>query len=479
MSGDGTVLAVDLGATSGRVMAGRVGPDVLELEQLSRFPNEAVPTPDGLQTDLLALYRGITAGLAEAGRRGLQPVSVGVDSWAVDYGLLRGGRLLAAPMHYRDARCERGVELVHDRVPFAELHAQNGLQFLPFTTVYQLAAEQEQGLLDVADRLLMIPDLVACWLGAEAVSEATNASTTGLLTLDSPPVWNEPLLQRLGLPRQVLAPLVPPGTRTGTLAAEVAGRTRLDRGVELVAVGSHDTASAVVAVPMTDPRAAWISCGTWGLVGLELDRPVATLEAREAGFTNELGVDGTIRFLHNVMGLWVLSETLREWQSEGRPGDLPVLLRQAAELARQAPLFDVDDASLLAPGPMTPRIAALLRAEGRAVPDSPQAWVASIVASLAAAMAGAVRTACALADREVDVVHVVGGGALNTLLCQLVADHAGLPVLAGPVEATAMGNLLVQARTAGLVHGGLDELRRLVARHHAPDRFEPRSVPAR
>lgn len=469
-----TLLAVDLGATSGRVMAGRVGPGTLELEQLSRFTNEAVRTPDGLQTDLLSLHAGITAGLAQAGRRGLAPRSIAVDSWAVDYGLLRGGRLLAQPMHYRDERCERGMERVHRSVPFAELYARNGLQLLPFNTLYQLAAEQDEGLLDVADRMLMVPDLVAYWLGADPVHEATNASTTGLLTLATPPVWDDALIERLGYPRSLFGDVVQPGTRTGSLSAGVAARTGLPGGTSLVAVGSHDTASAVVAVPMTTGRAAWVSCGTWGLVGLELPAPVVTDEARDAGFTNERGVDGTTRFLHNVMGLWVLSSALREWYPDGGATQLPILLEQAAGRTGALPVFDVDHASLMAPGAMTPRVAALLRAQGDPVPEQPVDWVACIVDSLALAMAQAVRTACRLADQDVDVVHVVGGGALNTLLCQRLADHVGLPVLAGPVEATAIGNLLVQARTAGVLQGDLGVLRALVADTHPPTRLLPR-----
>ncbi|RCK70579.1 rhamnulokinase [Desertihabitans brevis] len=475
--GSGTVLAVDLGATSGRVVASTVGPDRLDLEVLHRFPNEAVPTPEGLRTDLLALYRGVLTGLEVAGRRGLEPLSIGVDSWAVDYGLLRRGRLLAQPVHYRDGRTAAAVDAVHERVPFAELYRQNGLQFLPFTTLYQLVAEQRDGLLDVADQVLLLPDLLACWLGAEPRAELTNASTTGLLTLDADPVWNTALAERLGLDPAVLPPLVAPGTVTGTLSAALAERTGLPAGTDLVAVGSHDTASAVVGVPMEQPDAAYVSCGTWGLVGLELDRPVVSDGAREAGFTNELGVDGRIRFLHNVMGLWVLSQTVREWEADGTTVDLPELLRAAAG-TDVAALFDVDDPVFLAPGPMTPRITRWLAEHDRPVPSGTAAWVATVVASLAQAMADAVATAGRLAGRRVGVVHLVGGGALNDLLARGIADRSGLPVLAGPVEATALGNVLVQARAAGLVPDTLEGMRALVRRTHPPRRVEPGQRPS-
>ncbi|MCW4456850.1 rhamnulokinase family protein [Microbacterium sp. MPKO10] len=509
-----TVAAVDIGASSGRVMLGHVGPDELRLQQVSRFPTGAVTMHDELHVDVAAIYRAVTEGLREAasvagqgdtggsvsvgsiggasessdgsgsnpsssassGRGGGTQrghiASIGIDTWAVDYGLMRGGELLAPPFHYRDGRTDAAVQRVHAATPFAELHAANGLQFLSFNTLYQLEADRESGGLDLADGMLLLPDLVAYWLTGEAAAEVTNASTTGLLRPDGSG-WNAELIARLGLPRSILAPLVRPGETIGTVAGAAADTTRLG-GTPVTAVGSHDTASAVVGVPMTDPDAAYISCGTWGLVGVELEHPVITDAAREANFTNEGGVDGRVRFLHNVMGLWLLSESVRTWEAEsGASIDLPALLSAASAVTDAVPIFDANDARFMPPGDMPQRIAAWLREHDKPVPTSRAAMVRCIIESLADAFADAVQTASALSGKRVNVIHIVGGGSQNELLCRLTAERAGLPVLAGPVEATALGNVLVQARARGAVTGSLESLRDLVARTTSPRRFAP------
>ncbi len=461
------VAAVDLGATSGRVMIGRVGPDTLDLELVTRFPNGPVELEDGLHWDFDALYGHIIVGLAEAVRREPAIESIGIDSWAVDYGLLRDGELLTQPFHYRDPRCERGVVEVHEVVPFAELYQRNGLQFLPFNTLYQYRVDER---LADADAALLIPDLIAFLLTGTRVAERTNASTTGLLGVRSGE-WDVELADRLGIPSAALPALVNPGTRIGMLRPELAAR--IGKDLPVIAVGSHDTASAVVAVPLSSPNAAYISCGTWGLVGVELSEPVLTDAAREANFTHELGVDGRYRFLHNVTGLWLLSETVRAWEAEdGAAIDLPDLLDAASAVPADIALFDANDVSLSAPGDMPARIAAVLHAGGSVVPDSRPAFARAIVESIAAAFASAVRTAGDLSGRQLDSIHLVGGGSLNRLLCQATADRSGLPVLAGPVEATALGNVLVQARTLGAAPATLEELRALVARTHEPMRFD-------
>lgn len=467
----GTVAAVDLGATSGRVMLGHVGPGHVQLEPVHRFPNGPTSTDDGLHWDATGLFRSVLTGLTEAARREPAIQSIGIDSWAVDYALMSDGRMLSEPFHYRDDRTARGVAAVHGRVPFAELYAQNGLQFLPFNTLYQLAADGAR--LDDADSVLLIPDLLAHWLTGIRSAEVTNASTTGLLTVHG--TWNEQLIARLGFPRGIFPALVEPGTLLGTVLPAIAAETGLSAQTPVTAVGSHDTASAVVAVPMTS-GAAYISCGTWGLVGLELDRPVLTDASREANFTNEGGVDGRIRFLHNVMGLWLLSESVRTWEREsGESIDLPALLAQAAAVGAPMPVFDADDPRFLSPGDMPGRIADALTQNGQPVPRSKAEFVRSILESLADAFARAVHTASALANAPVNVIHIVGGGSLNTLLCQLTANRAGLPVLAGPVEATALGNVLVQARAVGLLPGDLESMRDLVARSFQPVRYEPQA----
>jgi rhamnulokinase len=471
-----SVAAVDLGASSGRVMLGEVGPGRLHLEPVARFANTPVRTPDGLHWDVLGLYAEALAGLRQAARLavrsgGVPLASVAIDSWAVDYGLVREGRLLGTPYHYRDERrCADGPARAHARVSLDDLQARNGLQFLPFNTVYQLAADPW---VDAADRLLLVPDLLGSWLSGREVTEVTNASTTGLLDPRTGR-WDDELIATLGLPRHVFSDLVQPGDVVGEVSAEVAADVGVE-GLPLVAVGSHDTASAVVGTPLSGAGSAYLSLGTWGLVGLELEAPVLTAGARAANFTNEGGVDGTVRFLTNVMGTWLLSETMRTW---GRT-DLTCLLGAAADVTGEVPLFDVQDARFVPPGDMPSRIAAWCAEHGVPAPTDAASTVRSIIESLAAAYATAIDTAADLSGRTVTTVHVVGGGAQNALLCQAIADRAGRAVVAGPVEATALGNVLVQARAAGAVSGALDDLRELVRSTHDLRRFTPRGRPER
>lgn len=464
------VAAVDLGATSGRVMSAVIGPDRIDMTEVARFPNGPVRAGDALHWDIAALRGHVMAGLRAALADDPAITSIGIDSWAVDYGLVAGDELLGAPFHYRDERCASGVDAVHAVVPPAELYAATGLQHLPFNTVFQLAADGSR--LEEAERFLLIPDLFAWWLTGRAVAEQTNASTTALLDPRTG-VWHEGLIERLGLPRSIFPPLVSPGGDIGPLSPDARAALAAPADVRVTAVGSHDTASAVVAVPMTRPDAAYISCGTWGLVGLELEHPVMTDAAREANFTNEGGVDGRVRFLHNVTGLWLLSESIRSWEAESGPVDLSSLLAQAARVSGPVPVFDANDPRLAAPGDMPGRIADVIAESGGVVPATRAEFARSIIESLAAAFADAVATAGRLADREIGVIHIVGGGSQNALLCQLTADLSGIPVLAGPVEATALGNVLVQARALGL-GGSLEELREFVARTHPPLRYLPR-----
>ena len=465
----GSVAAVDLGATSGRVIVGRFVDGSIEMETVGRFLNEPIQTPGGLQWDLMALYRGVRDGLREAFRVVPDIASIGIDSWAVDYALMRGDRMLGTPFHYRDERTAAGVAAVHDVASFEELYRRNGLQFLPFNTLYQLACEQ--GVTDAADAMLLVPDLFAWLLTGEKVAERTNASTTGLLDVTTKE-WDLELAEKLGLPTRIFPKLVDPGETIGELLPSVA--KELGGSAPVVAVGSHDTASAVVAVPMKADRAAYISCGTWGLVGVETREPVLTDAAREHNFTNEGGAFGRTRFLHNVMGLWLLSETIREWErTSGEKIDLPSLLAEAAVVDGEIGVFDANDPVFMPPGDMPGRIAEWLAAAGQPVPETRAEFARSIIESLAEAFAGAVRTASELSGIPVETIHVVGGGSLNELHCQRTADRAGIAVEAGPVEATAIGNLLVQGRAAGFVEGELDDMRAAVAVAFPPKRYAP------
>ncbi len=470
-----TVAAVDLGATSGRVMLGRVGHNELSLRPIARFPNGPVSTADGLHWDISGLYRHVVAGLTSALREEPGVLSIGVDSWAVDYALLSGGRMLAEPFHYRDERNTAAVASVHELVKPHELYARNGLQFLPFNTLYQLTADRISGQLAEADTFLLVPDLVNFWLTGELRTERTNASTTGLLNLATG-AWDDELITRLGLPRGIFPALTDAGTTVGRLLPRAANEIGAGPDVSVTAVGSHDTASAVVAIPATTDDFAYISCGTWGLVGVELDSPILTEAGREANFTNEGGVDGRVRFLHNVMGLWLLSESVRAWEAEDASIDLVSLLDAASAVATRAPIFDANDDRFLAPGDMPARIAGWLREHGLPVPQSRAEFVRCILESLADAFATAVRTASELSGKAVSVIHLVGGGSQNELLCQLTANRSGLVVLAGPVEATAIGNVLVQARAQDAVRGDLETLRALVAAAFRPVAFRPETV---
>jgi rhamnulokinase len=450
--------AVDLGASSGRVIKASLSTTGLHLEEVHRFPNEPVSVNGTLHWDILALYRGVLEGLRKAG-----PVdSIGIDSWAVDYGLIdETGELLGNPVHYRDARTTGGWQEVASTIGEERLYATTGLQQLSFNTLYQLAAAKGTPQLGAARHVLMIPDLIAYWLTGQIGAEITNASTTQLFDLRTR-AWSSELITEIGLDESLFPPLREPGT--------VIGRAReLDGEPVVVAVGSHDTASAVVAVPAEGENFAYISCGTWSLVGVELDAPVLSEASRAANFTNEGGVDGTIRYLRNVMGLWLLQESCRTWGEV----DLPALIEAAARKEQFVSVIDPDHPDFLAPGDMPARIAEFCRRTGQPVPTDKAAYVRTILDSLALAHRRTVREAAALSGKRVDVIHVLGGGARNALLCRLTADACGLPVLAGPVEATALGNVLVQARAAGLTGPALADLRALLRDTQQLTRYQP------
>ncbi|WNI27432.1 rhamnulokinase family protein [Streptomyces sp. ITFR-6] len=471
-AGEAVFAAVDLGATSGRVMTGRVGAGTLVLTEAHRFANEPVRLPDGLHWDVLALYQGMLAGLRAAGRSG-PLASVGIDTWAVDYGLLDGdGALLGVPFHYRDGRGDGMARRLPEGCGAAELYAVSGLQYLPFNTVFQLLAHRAMAQWEAARTVLLMPDLLVHWLTGSVGAEITNASTTGLFDARAGG-WSDALIGRLGLARSLFPPLREPGDPAGTLLAHVVSATGLPAGTPVTTVASHDTASAVVAVPATEPDFAYVSCGTWSLAGLELDAPVLSEESRAANFTNERGVDGTVRYLRNIMGMWLLEECRRAWDREGPATGLAGLLAGAAEAEPFAAVIDPDDEAFLAPDDMPSRIDAYLLRTGQRPPGTRGGYVRCVLESLALAHRRTLRRAAELAGREPTRIHLVGGGSRNELLCQWTADASGLPVTAGPAEATALGNILLQARAHGLA-GGLAGVRRLVARTQELRHYEPR-----
>ncbi|ADX74341.1 pentulose/hexulose kinase [Pseudarthrobacter phenanthrenivorans Sphe3] len=465
--------AVDIGASSGRVILGRVGDGGVGLEVVHRFPNGVAEIDGGLRWDFDALFaevlRGLSAAATVAAVQGERIASIGIDTWAVDYGLVNGaGGLVAQPFSYRDDRSRTAVEPVHRELDPARLYGTTGLQFLQFNTIYQLGAEPDLSGLQA----LLIPDLIAFLLTGQRWTEATNASTTGLFDAVAGE-WATEFFTALGLRKDLFPPLIQPGETVGKLLPQIAAQVGLPQDTPVVAVGSHDTASAVAAVPAQEEDFAYISSGTWSLVGLELKHPVLTEASREANFTNERGVDATIRYLRNMGGLWLLSECQRTWAQEGFQPELSALLTAAAALPPGGPQVNPDDSYFIAPDNMPDRIRAAARRSGDILPDDPAAITRCIMDSLAAGYARTIRDAERLAGRAVDVVHVVGGGSQNKLLCQLTADATGRKVVAGPVEATALGNVLVQARAAGAVAGGLAELRRLVVHGHDLQEFMP------
>ena len=469
----GLFVAVDIGASSGRVILGSVGGGVFELEVVHRFPNGALELDGGLRWDFDALFAEVLAGLTVAGKkaaeRNTRITSIGIDTWAVDYGLVNAaGELVAQPYSYRDPRGQGAVNKVHRALDPSRLYATTGLQFLPFNTIYQLAAEPSlKGL-----QALLIPDLVAFRLTGQRRAEVTNASTTGLFDAVAGE-WATELMAALKLPRSLFPPLIQPGETVGTLLPDIASATGLPAGTEVVAVGSHDTASAVAAVPAAGTDFAYISSGTWSLVGVELQQPVLTEASRQANFTNERGVDNTIRYLRNVGGLWLLSECQRTWAKQGYEQRLEELLEAAAALPPGGPQVNADDPYFIAPDNMPDRIRSAARVTGRVLPDKPAAIVRCIMDSLAAGYARTLADAVRLSGTPADVVHIVGGGSQNRLLCQLTADSTGKRVIAGPVEATALGNIMVQARAEGAVRGSLSELRQLMARSVKLETYEP------
>jgi rhamnulokinase len=471
------VAAVDLGASGGRVMVGTVGPGELALHEAHRFSNVPVTVRGTLHWDILRLYGDILAGLRTASGE-FELASVGIDSWGVDYGLLdSGGALLGNPVHYRDARTTGVAERVHAVLGAREMYQATGTAQLPLNTVYQLAAAQGTPQLAAARTLLLIPDLVGYWLTGEAGAEITNASTTGLLDVRAR-AWATALMTRAGIPPGLFPPLRRPGSRVGEARGDalldVPGGARSGaRSLPVIAVGSYDTASAVAGVPAGGGGFAYISCGTWSLAGVELAGPVLTEASHEAGFTNEAGVDGTVRYLRNVMGLWLLQESVRVWAGRGAAPDLAALLAEAAREPALRSVIDPDEAVFLPPGDMPARVVDACRRTGQPVPGTRAGIVRCVLDSLALAHRRAILGAQDLSGHGADTVHIVGGGARNELLCQLTADACGLPVVAGPAEAAALGNVLVQARALGAGPDDLDGMRALIRATQPLRRFEP------
>ena len=482
MSGQRVYLAADLGASSGRLVAGRFDGRRIELEEIHRFDNGGVRVGDRLHWDVLHQWTELQEGLRRAASLGHSIASVGVDTWGVDFALLGpGGELLGNPYHYRDRRTDGVMEQAFATVPREEIFRRTGIQFLPFNTLYQLIAMRESPLLGAAERLLMMPDLFHWLLSGTASNEYTNATTTQMLDPKNGR-WADELLGAFELPASILAAPTPPGTRLGTLLPSVARSTGLPGDVEVVLPGTHDTASAVLAVPATgavseQPSWSYISSGTWSLMGVELPGPVIDDRVLARNFTNEGGVGGTIRLLKNIAGLWLVQECRRAWAAQGRDLDWNALMQAAAAAPPRQSLIDPDHADFLAPDDMPQAITDYCRRTGQSVPTSTGEFIRTALESLALRYRKVLEWLAELTGRRVERIHVVGGGTRNTLLCQMTADACGLPVIAGPVEATALGNVLMQAIALGDV-ADIGQARQIVAQSADPAHYEPRDTAA-
>jgi rhamnulokinase len=461
------VAAVDLGASSGRVVVGYRTDRGFSLREVHRFPNRPRPVDGVVRWDAGALFAGILDGLRAAAKAG--PVdAVSVDGWAVDYGLLDGdGGLIADPASYRDPRTGPPFAAVTGRpggvagIDAARLYEATGIAAQPINTIFQLMAERGSAQLRAARHAVLVPDLMTYWLSGQLGTELANASTTGLLDIRTM-TWAHQVADALDVPVTLFPRLRAAGEIAGPMPRSLVSELGLGHPPQVIIGPSHDTAAAVAGIPAADEAFAFVCTGTWAVAGVELPAPVITDTAREAGFSNEAGVDGTTRFLRNVTGFWLLQECAREWQDGGRPVDLDELTRAADRVPARRALIDVQDPAFLPPGGMTERITrACQRTSGVCLSTQPEI-LRCILDSMAVAIRHAIRDAARIAGRPVRTVHVVGGGVANPLFCQLVANACGLPVVAGPTEAASWGNILVQARALGAAGRSLAGLRALV-----------------
>jgi rhamnulokinase len=472
MTGHRRCVAVDLGAESGRIVLGTFDGRNLQTTIIHRFPNQPRVVGGHLRWDMAALWAEIVEGLGRAGAAG--PVdSVGVDTWGIDFGYLDDrGELVADPVSHRDPRTQGMLAAAAQAVGRDRLYHETGTQLMEVNSVFQFLAESRSGGPPSAARqLLMIPDLFHHLLSGAAVAEFTAVSTTGAYDVERR-AWAIGLLEDLGIRTDLLPEVVNAGTDLGTVVPALADLPGL-AATRVVTPGSHDTASAVAAVPFDDPHAGYISSGTWSLVGVELTHPVVDEASRRANLTNEGGVARTVRLLRNVMGLWVLQECRRQWAREGVDIDYPTLVALAAEAPPARSIIDVDHPSFVRPGDMPARIRAYCRTTGQPVPATAGEVARCVLEGLALRYRSAFVAIAEVTGRPVPVVHIVGGGARNDLLNQLTADVTGLPVRTGPVEATAMGNLLVQLIALGDL-ASLGDIRDVVRRSDSGRLVEPR-----
>jgi rhamnulokinase len=466
-------LAVDLGAESGRTMLATLADGRLSLTETHRFPNSPVRLPDGLHWDILRQWSEIKSGISASVKGGAHISSLGVDTWAVDFGLLdAGGALLGNPFHYRDTRTDGMMEEAFRRMPREELFAHTGIQFLQLNTLYQLLAMvcAESPLLAVARRFVTVPDLLNYWLCGEIANEFTNATTTQCLdpiTKD----WSQPVLEAMGIPSHMFGSVTGPGTQLGSLLPEVAEETGAGQ-VSVVLPACHDTGSAVVAVPAQNQDFAWLSSGTWSIMGTEAKEPVLHKKALAYNFTNEGGVFDTWRLSKNIMGLWLVQECRREWQRQGQDHSYDELTRLAAEAEAFLAVINPDDDIFFHPGDMPERIRQYCQRTGQRVPQAKGEVLRVALESLALKYRWVLERTEELTGKRLAPIHIIGGGTKNRLLNQFTADGTDRIVVAGPLEATAIGNVLMQAIALGHL-GSLAEARTIVRNSFQVEEFHP------
>jgi len=472
-------LAFDLGAESGRGVMGFFDGKLLRLEDVHRFPNGPVRILDSLHWDVLRLFSEMKEALRLALQRyGADLQGIGVDTWGVDFALIgRRDELLGNPYHYRDKRTDGMMEEAFRRVSKEEIFERTGIQFMKLNTLYQLLAMvvENSPLLEVAETLLMMPDLFHFWLTGRKVSEFTEATTTQFYDPRAKG-WSKPLCEKLGLPYHILTEIIPPGTVIGDLLPSIASETGAGP-VPVIAPASHDTGSAVAAVPASTQDYAYISSGTWSLMGVEVTEPIINAQSLALNFTNEGGVCGTFRFLKNIMGLWLVQECRRTWARGGEELSYAQLTEQAAAAKPFVSLIEPDHAAFLSPGDMPAEIRSFCQQTGQSVPEDKGAVIRCCLESLALKYRWTVESLEQIMGQKLSVIHLVGGGTQNRLLSQFTADATGRPAIAGPVEATAIGNILMQALARGYV-SSLAQAREVIRNSFEVITYEPQNVAA-
>ena len=463
-------LAFDFGAESGRAILARLHSGVLTTQEICRFANEPVEYGASLHWDVARLWWEVRKALSSV--KEMQLSGMGVDAWGVDYALLgEKGELLQNPYHYRDSRTANCMEKVFRKVGREEIYMTTGIQFMPINTLYQLfaSAQDTPSILKAAQKFLTIPDLFNFWLTGKAVCEYSNATTTQLVNPRTR-TWAKDLIQRLGLPTHFWPDIVEPGTFVGKLSSEIAQQTALAK-TPVIAPATHDTGSAIAAISAREGT-AFLSSGTWSLLGTELDAPVINTKALEMNFTNEGGVNGTTRFLKNVMGLWMLQCCRQAWMTQGKCHDYAELIELASHESSFTSLIDPDHESFLRPGDMPANIDRFCAQTHQPVPDSPPAYARAILESLAFKYRLVLSNLEGLIGRRVEQIRVIGGGSKNRLLNQMTADATGRRVIAGPAEATALGNVALQMLATGAADS-LKEVRGVIERSFPAEVFEP------